>query len=348
LNDAIVRSLAGGVLTIDGDGRIASINPAGLEMLGATSGEVVGEDATGFLPVEAARVEARVRLDGHARRRDGSSFPIGLTASPLVDDADVAVGTVVTFQDLTEIRALRGAAERAERLATLGRRATGLAHEIRNPLCSISGSVEMVREATALGDEDRRLLGIVLRETDRLDNLVDTMLRLGRPTTLRRAPTDVSDLAREVTDVVRAGPARSAEVEVILETPSTPPASIDPDAIRQVLWNLLMNAIQASPKGASVSIHVGESSDGDVELSVRDRGRGIPEPERDRLFEVFYTSRPQGVGLGLALVRQIVEAHRGRIEIESELGAGSCFRVSLPARGSDPHESDEAPPGVSA
>lgn len=270
-----------------------------------------------------------------ASRPDGTNFPVGLTVTPLMDEGGAARGTLITFQDLTEIRELRTAAEKAKRLAVLGRLSAGLAHEIRNPLSSISGSVELVRDSRELDDEDRNLLSIVISEVDRLNDLVTTMLDVGRPQSPSRIATNLSDLVRDVVAVAGAAPGTSAHRIQTLLPEEMVDAEIDPDQLRQVIWNLLKNAIQASPEGGKIHVRADAISAEVARLEIADEGRGIGEGLQDEIFDMFYSGRSHGVGLGLALVRQIVERHGGKITARNRVEGGAIFRVDLPRHSTD-------------
>lgn len=327
LNEDILRSLISGLVTTDLEGVVTRINPAGAALLGGAQSEFEGTSIDAHLPLDPPRVSMIDRGDGEAVRLDGTRFPVGFSCSPLRDAEGAVRGSLVLFQDLTELSQLREKAERAERLAALGRLAAGLAHEIRNPLSSISGSVEMVREAQQLDPEDRKLLSLVLGEVDRLNDLVSTMLEVGKPRTPDPIGVDLCALASEVTKVARPGV--SGRVEVI--APADPVrVHADPDQLRQVLWNLVKNALQFSPPGGMVRVEVGWDDDARPCLAVSDEGPGISDEDRAHLFDMFYSRRQHGVGLGLALVRQIVEAHGGAITVESQPGEGATFRVHLP------------------
>jgi len=256
---------------------------------------------------------------------------MGYTLSALLDADGTPSGLLLAFQDLTEIRTLRDQAVAAQRLAALGQLATGLAHEIRNPLSSISGSVEMVRDGNALGAEDNRLLGIVISEVERLNSLVTTMLQVGRPSHIVKEPFDLRAVASEVVAVARAEATASNRLQIDEVGPDAPViVTADADRIRQVVWNLVRNAVQASPHRGKVEVRTGRDQEGRSFLEVADEGSGIGAAHRERLFDMFYSGRSHGVGLGLALVKQIVDQHQGRIEIIDRDGAGTCFRVTLP------------------
>ncbi|MGB5812205.1 MAG: ATP-binding protein [Polyangiales bacterium] len=333
LNDDIVRSIASGLITADESGVILGVNRAAREILRDRDGVLLERPLSTVLPgyegvpdgVPPRRAEAR------GKRADGSEFPMGYTMSPLVDSEGNSSGLLLAFQDLTEIKTLRGQAERAQRLAVLGQLAAGLAHEIRNPLSSISGSVEMVREGNALGSEDRRLLGIVISEVERLNGLVTTMLQAGRPSQIHPEPRDLRLIVSDVVAVARGEATASNGLSIQENSPDEPVvATIDPDRMRQVVWNLVKNAVQASPHRGRVEVRTGCDESGRAFLEVSDEGRGIDTATRERLFDVFYSGRSHGVGLGLALVKQIVDQHQGRIEILDRETSGTCFRVTLP------------------
>jgi signal transduction histidine kinase len=217
----------------------------------------------------------------------------------------------------------------AERLAVLGRIAAGLAHEIRNPLGSIKGSIEMLRESPALSDEDRRLCDIVQREARRLNDLVGDMVDLSRPRPPRAQATDVAALAREVV-ALAAHAERGADVEVRYEgVTGEALARCDGGQMRQVLWNLVRNAIQASPAGSTVVVRVGGDERG-VTLAVDDEGPGVPPDAR--IFDEFFTTRTHGAGIGLAVVRRILDDHApmgARLTVEKASRGGASFQVTL-------------------
>lgn len=333
-HDDIVRSIGTGILTMDAEGLITSANPAGAEMLGTAPEAMIGEAITRWFPGldGSAPVELRHRAEISAlHSANEDPFPVGYSLTALRGPEGSSRGRLLAFQDLTEIRRLEAAAREAEQLATLGRIAAGLAHEIRNPLSSISGSVELVRDHATLDDEDARLLGIVLEEVERLDDLVNAMLNVARPRVAQLAPVDVANLARSVCTIASAGIASTAGVRLEVRIEHEGLVAADGDMMRQVLWNLVKNAIQSSPRESTVELVIDARDDGSLSIEVRDQGPGIPEHERERIFEAFHTGRTRGVGLGLALVRQLVQAHRGSIEVHPRVPVGTVFRIELPA-----------------
>ena len=347
LNDDIVRSIASGVITADDDGRILGLNPAAKDILRDHQGALLGTSLSNVLPNYAKERPGQPprRADATGRRADGARFPMGYTLSALLDAEGNRTGLLLTFQDLTEIKTLRDQAEQAQRLAVLGRLATGLAHEIRNPLSSISGSVEIVREGNALSPEDTRLLGIVVSEVERLNSLVTTMLQLGRPSQIEIEAVDLRSIASDVAAVARGESTGRNGLCIEEISPQRPIiVAVDPDRMRQVIWNLVKNAVQASPHRGTVEVRTGIDDEGCAYLEIADEGPGIGAAQRERLFDMFYSGRSHGVGLGLALVKQIVDQHKGRIEILDRDGPGACFRITLPLQRETVRPSAEARP----
>jgi two-component system, NtrC family, sensor histidine kinase HydH len=229
-------------------------------------------------------------------------------------------------------------AEDAERLAALGRIAAGLAHEIRNPLGSIVGSVQLLTAARGLSDEGRRLCGIVERETGRLNDLVEDMLQLARPRQPVLGEVDVARTAREVVALASQS-GRGSDVDVRYEGPGEAEHLVtraDAGQLRQVVWNLVRNAVQASSPGEQVTVRVapdapasrGKAPPGAV-LEVHDDGPGIGTEAQARLFDAFFTTRSSGMGIGLAVVKRIVDEHGWLIEVDSREGRGATFRVRM-------------------
>jgi len=233
----------------------------------------------------------------------------------------------------TRLREMEDAVERSRRLADLGALAAGLAHEIRNPLASMSGSIELLRGCVSAGEDERRLMEIVLREAGRLNELVTQFLAFARPTPPRRRPTDLAALLGETLSVFRNDPqAAGVTLEGALE-PSV--ADCDPDQLRQVFWNLLTNAAQAVGEvhpagGGAIRVRSRNTEDGAV-VEIEDDGGGMDREALGRLFLPFFTTKPRGTGLGLATVHRIVDAHGGAIRVHSERGKGSRFTLVLPA-----------------
>jgi signal transduction histidine kinase len=219
-------------------------------------------------------------------------------------------------------------AEEAERLAMLGRLAAALAHEIRNPLGSIAGSIELLRTGGTLSEQDQELCGIIQRETARLNDLIGDMLDLSRPRTPAKQRFDLASLARDVV-ALAAQSGRGADVAVRYDGPEQLEAFADPAQMRQVVWNLLRNAVQASSAGDEVLVQLAETA-GKLTLAIADHGPGIPPEAKDRLFDAFFTTRSHGVGIGLAVVKRILDDHGFTVEVDTGSERGTTFRVTMP------------------
>ena len=220
-------------------------------------------------------------------------------------------------------------AEQAERLAALGRLAAGLAHEIRNPLGSIVASIELLRTGQSLAPEDQELCGIIERETSRMNDLITDMLDLSRPRKPTKQPMDLAAMARDVATLA-ATSGRGGDVFVRAEGPAEVQIVADVSQMRQVVWNLVRNAIQASSAGSEVLVRLSKSNTAGVMLEVNDHGKGIDSDARERLFDAFFTTRSQGMGIGLALVKRILDDHGFRVAAESMPGEGTTFTVHIP------------------
>ncbi|HVU01779.1 MAG TPA: HAMP domain-containing sensor histidine kinase [Polyangiaceae bacterium] len=222
-------------------------------------------------------------------------------------------------------------AETAERLAELGRLATGLAHEIRNPLGSIAGSIQLLRTSRGLSEEDRKLCEIIQREASRLNDLVSDMMDVARPKRPEFAVVDAASTAREVVALAGKSGRGVSDVDIAFSGADAVYVRADPSQLRQLVWNLVRNAVQASSAGGKVSVGV-EDVAGTVVLTVADRGVGIDAEARSHLFDAFFTTRSHGTGIGLAVVKRIADEHGFAIDVESESGQGATFRVRMGPR----------------
>lgn len=230
-----------------------------------------------------------------------------------------------------ELVAATERANQAERMAALGRLSAGLAHEIRNPLGSIAGSVQLLRTGKGLDDEDRQLCEIIQREANRLNDLVTDMVDLAKPRKPSPSLVDLSTVAREVVALAGKSGRAVSDVDVVFEGDGKPAKVLADNAqIRQLIWNLVRNAVQASEAGQAVRVRV-EGGSTQVALAVIDQGVGIDQAQMPRLFDAFFTTRSQGSGVGLAVVKRIADEHGFLIHVTSEAGRGATFRVLMPA-----------------
>jgi len=340
LHQNTIRCLSSGLVTVTLEGAITSINEAACDILGVTEFAALGQPLAQRIPNlkpvldEVGPVGSVRRHEVDAIRVDGSERRLGVSATPLSDHTAKIIGRVIHFQDLTELRRMEQAVQRSERLASIGRLAAGIAHEIRNPLASISGSVEVLKSLPGADTETRQLVDIAVREVDRLDRLISDLLDYARPRTEERQPLDLGEVATEIGKALEHE-RRDRNINVVVD--AEPGVGIDGASgqIRQVLWNLIRNAIDAMPSGGSLRMATSleEVSGGQREavLTVSDTGVGIPKEDLDRIFEPFFSTKPNGTGLGLATVARIVEDHRGNIDMHSDRGKGTTFTLRFPA-----------------
>ncbi|HVV87528.1 MAG TPA: ATP-binding protein [Kofleriaceae bacterium] len=352
LHRDIVRSLSSGLVTVDLDGKLLTINQTASDLLAVAPDRAVGLPIDLLMPGMAARLGALSRR-GKLRRsdlvlppRDGRpARTLGISISPLRDVGDHVIGRVINFSDLTELRTLEETMRRAERLATVGQLAAGIAHEIRNPLASISGSIELLGQAPRASEEDKALMTIVLREIDRLNALVGELLDYANPRPPELVEFDLAELLAETLQVVRQDRSWGG-VKVVAELPPAPLEVVaDPAKLRQVAWNLVRNATEALAGGVG-QVTVRARDEGDqVVVEVEDDGPGIPADQLGRIFDPFFTTKKRGTGLGLATCHGIVAEHGGTLTVESAPGRGSKFVMTLPRR---TQVTGVAPPAVSS
>jgi two-component system sensor histidine kinase PilS (NtrC family) len=303
---------------------------------------VIGRPAVEILqvpPVFAALFDAELggaasqRADYAYRTSEGARREIGLSAAHLMTP-DGRAGYLLTFQDVTEIRRLEHDARRRQRLAAVGEMAAGIAHEIRNPLASMRGSIQILRAELSLSDEQASLMDIVLRESDRLNETIRSFLAYARPQVAVLQPVDLMRVLGDAATLLRNSPELKPGHKVVVDGPPDGlVVEADENQIRQVVWNLATNGLRAMPSGGTLRLVARPQSEADphVGLSVVDDGVGIPAEQLDTLFQPFHGSFRQGSGLGLAIVHRIVQDHRGEVVVESEVGQGTEVMVRLPA-----------------
>ena len=335
----VVENIPSGIVTVDTTGRVSLINETACSILGVGKAEVEGrpmeEILSGLDQGPGPRGLPMPRPEIVFRRSDGAEIFLGFSSSPMKDADGAVIGSVVIFQDLTPVKQMEERIRIADRLAGVGELAAGLAHEIRNPLASITGSSQMLRETPDLAKTSRTLLDIIERESTRLNGLISDFLVYAGPKLKNVGPVNVSGVAREIVEAVRAGEAR--EKGVAVEDLATRDLHVEGDVeqLKQVLWNLVRNAVQATPCGGSVTVDIlpqNRHRQRYVVVTVSDTGKGIAPDILGKIFNPFFTSKVEGTGLGLAISQRIVHYHRGFIEVRSSPGTGSVFSVFLPER----------------
>jgi two-component system sensor histidine kinase PilS (NtrC family) len=332
LKDSILHCLGSGLVALDEEGREVFHNHAAEAQL-RRAGLALrpGMDCAGLFERDRPG-ERREKSFGDGR------LILGYSASPLQDRDGTRRGDILIFQDLTEVKRLEQDLQRADRLAAVGRLAAGLAHEIRNPLASLSGSVEVLREAAEPDPEGAALFEIVLRETRRLNRLVTNFLHYARPESGERQQVSLHELVAETGFFFSQGLA-AGRFRLRNEVPPEFPVLADRGQLEQLLLNLFRNSAEAAPEGVLVTVAAQEEADGAAVVTVKDDGPGMAEEVQLRAFEPFFSCREGGTGLGLATVHRVVENLAGTITLHSSPGAGVEFRVRIP-RVADPAPAD--------
>ncbi len=275
-----------------------------------------------------------LRKEVEFRTPAGATRFLGISISPLRTGQNQASGFVFNFQDLTELKRLEHEVLTKERMAALGRLSAAIAHEIRQPLTAMTGALKELARFAPLEDDDKKLVQIVSRESQRLNQIITDFLDYSREKSYAFTDLDISSLVEETLVVIERNTVASGKIRIERQFSQRPlRARADRDAMKQVFWNLCNNALRAMPEGGVLSIHA-EAVQNSVRISIRDTGRGMEPGASARIFEPFQSAFPGGTGLGLAIVYQILQAHRGRIHVETGLGSGAEFIVDLPSAAS--------------
>jgi two-component system sensor histidine kinase PilS (NtrC family) len=341
-NQCVIDSLTGGLATADLDGRLLTFNRAAEQITGWSASEVRGRAVCDVLQLPAELVDAlpRMRESGTAcrievsyRTAHGRPTDIGLTAAPLMGAAQ-PVGFLLTFQDITERKRHEREAQTERRLAAIGEMAAGIAHEIRNPLASMAGSIQVLRKELRLSAEQGQLMDIVLRESERLNGTITNFLTYARPQRRLTQTVDAYRVVEESAALLRNSAEHRVDHEIALAQPLRPClACVDEAQLRQVVWNLATNGLKAMPAGGRMELSVEPAGSDRVAITVRDHGVGMAATDLDSVFEPFRSTFPGGTGLGLSIVHRIVCDAGGSIDVQSAPGAGTAVRVTLPAAG---------------
>ena len=342
LQEHILRSIGSGVVTMDLDGNVASWNPAAEQISGYTYHEirsqwqeVFGDSVKAIFGHTDRLRERPYRFNGQIIKKDGSAAILGMTASLLKDDFNAVRGIILIFQDITKIIEMEDQIRRQDRLATVGGLAAGIAHEIRNPLASLSGSIQVLQCELDLKGDNGLLMDIVVREADRLNTIITEFLEYARPATSLNEQVDLFSLIAETLMLLKNS--RDFNGTIKIECDVNPHIRLQGDSqrLRQVIWNLLINACQAMPDGGMIMISALPFSrvDDDAilcEIVIADTGQGIPQELVGKIFDPFFTTKTGGTGLGLAIAYRIIQDHGGTIYVERDRPKGTLFRIRLP------------------
>jgi two-component system sensor histidine kinase PilS (NtrC family) len=344
LHERIVESIRSGVVTTDFEGRIFTFNAAAEEITGYKAADVRGQEASIFFGEKfkeqvtdslnaAAEHEASPRFEANCLTPDGLQLRLGFTIVPLFTEAHESTGVVITFQDLTQVRALEATSRRQDRLAAVGRVAASIAHEIRNPLAAMRGSIQVLRSEVETDSMQAELMDIILRESDRLNRIITDYLIYARQSASTLSSVDVRELLHETFTLLRHSPEIRDGHFLEEDLPDQPMrANADAAQLKQVFWNLARNAFQAMPEGGTLRAEMHRTASGRLRITFKDTGCGMTPQQVEQLFEPF-SSTTGGTGLGLSIVYQIIRDHGGTINVRSLEGKGTTITVELP-RGS--------------
>ena len=346
LHRSIIESVDTGILTINLRGQIKSFNRAAEEITGYSFAEVEDRNIVYLFPEYGGLLEnihtgdhpdsQQSRVEMYVESHEKKPLTLGCSVSFLNDGTEKRIGDILVFQDLTAIKKMELILEKNRRLAFIGEMAAGLAHEMRNPLASISGSIQVLHKSLPLNEPDERLMQIILRGKDQLESFMRDFLLLSRPTPGMSEMIKITDIIEDIIESIRYLPDWRDDIQVIKSLQDHLPfIRANKTEIRQLIWNVLMNAIQSMPNGGRVTIETGKdtpdiSAGQFLEIKISDNGQGIMENDLGKIFEPFYTTREKGTGLGLAIVNRIVEGHAGKIKVDSRSGEGTTFTIWLP------------------
>jgi two-component system sensor histidine kinase PilS (NtrC family) len=343
----ILESIESGVFTTSSGGLVTSFNRRAEEIMGCTEAEVRDRlwwEVFGW-PASISTKALQLsnlpgRIEEMGRRKDGSRLILGMSLSPL-HQRGVRTGLVGVFQDLTPLKKMEEEVRRKQWLATIGEMSAGMAHEVRNPLASLSGAIQVLRKDLRPGDANRSLLDLVLRETERLNGIVNGFLQYARPRPLNLKPCHVSEFVDETIRMLEQTPPYDTSIRFVrrLAQKGVTTTMLDPDQMRQVCWNLGLNACQAMPQGGTLTVTTrramapaGTLEGERVEIVFEDTGCGIPEDHLRKIFYPFFTTKEGGTGLGLSVVHRIMDAHEGAVHVDTAPGQGTRVRLLLPIR----------------
>jgi two-component system sensor histidine kinase PilS (NtrC family) len=357
-NQNIIQSLDSGLLTIDLSGNINFLNRTAEKILGQDGESLKDTSIYDLFPkinevVEQVKMKVPESSSDYQRyetlltNHEGGKIYLGFSFSPLTDPEGSLIGHTLIFQDITKFKEMEEQMKRVDKMAAVGALAAGMAHEIRNPLASLSGSIQMLKTELTLDDPQQHLMEITLRESERLNALITDFLLFAQPPQSHKIVYPIGKILEETLDLFIHSPSFHDGIRILRPSPREGiRISIDPDQMKQVFWNLFINAAQSMSNGGEIQVHLGKGNalgitslslsppvrDKEwVKISIVDSGKGIPLEEKEKIFEPFFTTKENGTGLGLSIVHKIVENHKGLIKVDSELGRGSTFTIFLPA-----------------
>ncbi|MBL7031978.1 MAG: PAS domain-containing protein [Nitrospira sp.] len=328
-NENILQSVPSGVISIDNSLKIKSMNQAAERILGADSNKAIGRD---FKDVFNEPLISLITDDGPLLRKeypylttDKRHIWLGITTSRLINMEGEKIGLIFVFTDLTDVKALQAQIELKQRLSQLGEMSAGISHELRNSMSVISGYAKLLGKK--VDESNKPTVDSIVTEISSMDKVISELLAFAKPTVLQTERVDLNNIIKEAVETVIAG---NDSVNISINAAETVFVRADDVLLKQALSNILINSVDALPSGGNIEIELNRLRD-KAELSIRDNGSGIPEEIVSKIFLPFFTTRQEGVGLGLALVQKIIVGHGGSIEVASREGQGTAFLITIPA-----------------
>jgi len=337
-SDNLVENMPIGLVAIDNHRKVTSLNHVAGFILSLSAGEVIGENATQVVPEELLKLlenldteKGVVEKEVDCTVRKGKVIPLEVSATLLNDENGMFLGYVLLFKDLSEVRSLRKEIARSQRLASVGRLAAGVSHEIRNPLSSIKGFATYFRERYHDIPENQQISNLMIQEVDRLNRVVGQLHEFARPITISKKPINVRTFLENSLKLIER---QTSEANIKIQThldSEIDEILVDPDRINQVFLNLYLNAIESMKNGGNLNVWLlkNEEKNG-IEIRVQDTGTGISEDDLTHIFDPYFTTKASGTGLGLAIAHNIIEAHDGEIKMDSRLDQGTTVTILLP------------------
>ena len=359
LNRNIVQSINTGLITLNNQLEISYINPAVEQISGFGSGDLEGIHIGDIFPKIVPYLSISDRggdnddmpqpqkgIDVDFDRRDGTRLHLGFSQSVLKDPGDDEIGLILILQDLTEFRQMQEQVRRMDRLAVAGELAAGIAHEIKNPLASLSGSIQMLRDEVDFGPMQQRLMDITMREAERLNALVNEFLLFSRPEKAVDRSVEVNEVIEDTLEMLKNSPELSRPIRIEKTLSKNLWVHIDSQRLQQVIWNLVLNAVQEMKNSGRLSLATairtkrgsGDAQEKLAEISISDTGPGILPENQGKVFDPFFTTKDQGTGLGLTIVHRIVENYDGKIFLDSDGRSGTTFTLHFPLAEEDPQD----------
>jgi len=345
--ESIIQSIGSGIILTQMDDTITYINRAGERILGYAKHELVGKPFDIFGLREKRSIvhslldhpdDLDMRKEGWMKRKDGLEFPVGFTINNHVSPGGETIGRIVIFRDLTQVYKIQEEILRMDRLISLGKLASGIAHELRNPLAGIKTTAQALSEEMSLDDSKREYLNRITKEIDRLNELLKTFFSFAKPQKLNLTSCHIKDIVNEIIPFLIKEIADKGIRFAEIYHPQIPKIRVDKNQMHQVFLNLFLNAIQAMPTGGELKIQVhpmissglDATSQHLIRILISDTGKGIPANLINKIFDPFFTTKPKGIGLGLSIAYQIVKKHEGTIQVQSEWERGTTFDLRLP------------------